>query len=344
MNKKIFILGASALLLCGCGKVPKLSNGDEAVVTFKDGVKISANDFYNSIKDTMGLQTLVNMIDKYIYEKEFKDSLTEATQYAEASIKQLRASYETDEQLLSMVRMYTQVSYQTVEAYQESLYLSYLQNEAIETYVKDKITEDELKKYYENEVYPNMTISHIMITSKATSTSSDEEKEKAEKEAKDKVKEVIKKLDDAKKDKKNIEEVFGSLAKEYSEDDSTKDKNGDLGEINLGSLGSQYDELVKAAGKLKDGEYSTEVITTSTGYHVILKTKTGTKKSYDDSLDSMKTNITQNKLTENRSLMIDAVRHYREKYELDIVDSEMSSQYGKYMNNLINSYKNSNNQ
>ena len=43
MNKKIFIIGASALLLCGCGKVPKLSNGDEAVITFKDGEKISAN-------------------------------------------------------------------------------------------------------------------------------------------------------------------------------------------------------------------------------------------------------------------------------------------------------------
>lgn len=342
MNKKIFIIGASALLLCGCGKIPKLSNGDEAVVTFKDGEKISANEFYNTIKDKMGLETLVNMIDKYVYEKEFSDKLSDAKAYAENSIKSLRSSYETDAELLNALKMYG-MNYQTVDAYQEALYINYLQNEAIEAYVKGNITEDELKKYYENDVYPNMTLSHILVTSKATSSSTTEEKEKAEKEAKEKVESIIKELQQARKDDKDITEEFGRLAKENSEDDSTKDKNGDLGEINLGSLNSQYDELVKAASKLKDGEFSTDVITTEAGYHVILKTKTGEKKSYEDSLDNMKDKIMQNKLTasDGQTLMVDAIKHYRDLYELNIVDSEISSQYGKYMNNLINNAKNS---
>ena len=342
MNKKIFIIGASALLLCGCGKIPKLSNGDEAIVTFKDGKKISANEFYNTIKDKMGLETLVNMIDKYVYEKEFSDKLTEAKQYAESSIKSLKGTYKTDEELLSALKMYG-MNYQTVEAYQDALYINFLQNEAIETYVKSKITEDELKKYYETDVYPNMTISHILVTPKVTDSSKTEEKEKAEKEAKEKVESIIKELEKAKKDGVNINEEFGRLAKENSEDDSTKDKNGDLGEINLGSLSSQYDELVKAAGKLNDNEFSTEVITTEAGYHVILKTKTGEKKSYDDSLDNMKEKIMQNKLADKdgQSLMVEGIKHYRDKYELNIVDSEISNQYGKYMNNLINNAKNS---
>ncbi len=342
MNKKIFIIGASALLLCGCGKVPKLSNGDEAVITFKGGEKISANEFYNSIKDKFGLETLVGMIDKYVYEKEFSDKTKDAKEYAEASIKSLRQSYKTDEELLSALKMYG-MNYQTVEAYQEALYINYLQNEAIETYVKGKITEDELKKYYENDVYPNMTISHILITPKTTDSAKTEEKEKAEKEAKEKVESIIKELEKAKKDGVNITEEFARLAKENSEDDSTKDKGGDLGEINLGSLSNKYDELVKAAGKLKDGEFSTEVITTESGYHVILKTKTGEKKSYDDSLDNMKDKIMQNKLAskDGQTLMVDAIKHYREIYELNIVDSEISTQYGRYMNNLINNAKNS---
>ena len=75
MKKKIFIIGLSALALCGCGKIPKLSNGEDAVVTFKDDKKISVNDFYNKIKDTYGLNTLINMIDTYIYEKEFSDKM-----------------------------------------------------------------------------------------------------------------------------------------------------------------------------------------------------------------------------------------------------------------------------
>lgn len=342
MKKKIFIIGASALLLCGCGKIPKLSNGDEAVVTFKDGEKISANDFYNTIKDKMGLETLVNMIDKYIYEKEFSDKLSDAKEYAEASIKSLLNSYSSEEELLNALKMYG-MNYQTVDAYQDALYINYLQNEAIETYVKGKITEDELKKYYETDVYPNMTISHILITPNVEDSTDTEAKEKAEKEAKEKIESIIKELENAKKDGKDIAEEFARLAKENSEDDSTKDKNGDLGEINLGSLSSQYDELVKAAGKLNDNEFSTEVITTEAGYHVILKTKTGEKASYEDSLDNMKEKITQSKLSasDGQSLMVDAIKHYRDKYELNIVDSEISSQYGRYMNNLINNAKNS---
>jgi len=342
MNKKIFIIGASALLLCGCGKIPKLSNGDEAVVTFKDGEKISANEFYNTIKDKMGLDTLIGMIDKYIYEKEFSEDIQkEAKEYAKNSIKSLKTTYKTDAELLTALKKYG-MHYQTVDAYEEAIYVNYLQNEAFETYVKDKITEDELKKYYESDVYPDMTISHILITPSVTNTSDTEAKEKAEKEAKEKVESIIKELQNAKKDGKNIEEEFGRLAKENSQDDSAKDKNGDLGEINIGSLSSKYDELIKAAAKLKDGEFSTEVITTEAGYHVILKTKTGEKKSYDDSVDDMKEKIMQNKLTgnEGQSLMADALKYYRDKYELNIVDSEISSQYGKYMNNLINSAKN----
>ena len=71
MKKKVLILGVCSLLLCGCGKIPTLSNGDEAVVTFKDGDMISANDFYEEIKNNYGLNTLINMIDKYVFEKEF---------------------------------------------------------------------------------------------------------------------------------------------------------------------------------------------------------------------------------------------------------------------------------
>ena len=330
MKKKVLILGVCSLLLCGCGKIPTLSNGDEAVVTFKDGNMISANDFYEEIKNNFGLNTLLNMIDKFVFESEFAD---------DAVIDQLKTNYGSEEELLSALQY---SGYQTIEAYKDFVYISYLQNIAIEAYVSDNITEDELKEYYENDVYPDMTISHILITPDVTDDMEDEEKEKAENTAKETVEKIIDELNTAKKNGDDIEETFAKLAKEYSEDDDSKEDGGSLGEINIGSLDSNYDELVKAASELKDGEYSTEIITTELGYHVILKTKTGEKKSYDDSLDSMKESITQDKLTEDQSLMVDAIRYYRDLYELDIVDSELDSQYSIYMNNLINTYKNQN--
>ncbi len=341
MKKKILILGVCSLLLCGCGKIPTLSNGDEAIVTFKDGEMISANDFYEEIKNSYGLDTLLNMIDKYIFESEFPDEVENANTYAEALIDQLRTNAGSEEELLNMLQYY---GYSTVEAYQNFAYIGYLQNIAIEDYVKNNITEEELKEYYENDVYPNMTISHILITPDVTDDMSDDEVEEAENVAKESIENIIDQLEEAKDNDEDIMEVFAILAKEYSEDEDTKDEGGNLGEINIGSLDSNYDELIKVASELKDGEYSTEVITTELGYHVILKTKTGDKASYDDSLDSMKETITEDKLSKDQSLMVDAIRYYRDLYELDIVDSEIDSQYSIYMNNLINSYENTTNE
>lgn len=339
MKKKVFILGVCSLLLCGCGKIPTLSNGDEAVVTFKDGEMISANDFYEEIKNTFGLDTLLNMIDKYVFEAEFPDEVENANTYAEAVIDQLVTNYGSEEELLSALQY---SGYQTIEAYQSYVYISYLQNIAIEQYVSDNITDEELQEYYDNDVYPDMTISHILITPDVTDDMSDEEQEEAETTAQETVQDIIDQLNEAKDNGEDITEVFARLAEEYSEDDDTKEDGGNLGEINIGSLDSNYDELVKAANDLEDGEYSTEVITTELGYHVILKTATGEKASYDDSVDSMKEAITSDKISEDQSLMVDAIRYYRDLYELDIIDSELDSQYSIYMNNLINTYNNNN--
>ena len=339
MKKKVFILGVCSLLLCGCGKIPTLSNGDEAVVTFKDGEMISVNDFYEEIKNSFGLNTLINMIDKYVFEAEFPDELDDANAYADAVIDQLLSNYGSEDDLLAALQ---QAGFQSIDAYRNNYYIGYLQNIAIETYVKDNITEEELKEYYENSVYPDMTISHILITPDVTDDMSDEEQEEAEAEAQEIIESIIDELNQAKENGEDIESVFASLAEEYSEDDDTKEDGGNLGEINIGSLDGNYDELVAAANDLEDGEYSTELITTELGYHVILKTATGEKASYDDSVDSMKDAIAQDKLEEDQSLMVDAIRHYRELYELDIIDSEMDDQYGVYMNNLINSYENTN--
>ena len=330
MKKKVLILGVCSLLLCGCGKIPTLSNGDEAVVTFKEGEMISANDFYEEIKNSFGLDTLLNMIDKHIFEAEFPDEMENGEAYAKAAIDQLRTNYKTEEELLQALQYY---GYQTVEAYQNFVYISYMQNVAIEAYVRNNITEEELQDYYDNDVYPDMTISHILITPDVTDDMSDEEKEEAENTAKEQIENIIDELNEAKDNGEDIESTFAKLAKEYSEDDDTKDDGGNLGEINIGSLDSNYDELIKAANSLKDGEYSTEVITTELGYHVILKTATGEKASYDDSVDSMKDAITEDKLNNDQSLMVDAIHYYRDLCELD-------NQYSIYMNNLINTYEN----
>ena len=78
MKKKIVLAMALTLLLTGCGKVPKLENGKDAVVSFKNGDKISVDDLYTQMKDKYALSILVNMIDKKVLEETFKDNIEKA--------------------------------------------------------------------------------------------------------------------------------------------------------------------------------------------------------------------------------------------------------------------------
>lgn len=333
MKKKIFALCAIMLLASGCGKVPKLENGKEAIVTFKDGEKISVDDFYELIKNEYGLNSLISMVDKYICETEFEDYKDTASKNADALINSLKEQYGSEDKLLEALQG---SGYNTIDAYKDYAYLSYLQSHAIEEYAKTKITDKEIENYYKNNAIGDMEINHILITSNVKKDATDDEKKAAQDEAKKKANEVINKLNTAKKNGEDITEAFTKLAKEYSEDDSNKDKGGALGKINYGSLSSKYDELVKAAKSLKDGEYSTSVITTELGYHVILKVKTYEKDTLENLKDSIKETLAEKYIKNNQSSIgLNALQHYRKEYKMEIQDDEMKKQYSNYIQNAL---------
>ncbi|MCI8575263.1 MAG: hypothetical protein HFI09_02205 [Bacilli bacterium] len=328
MKKKIIILGACTMLLCGCGKIPTLSNGDEAVVTFENGDKISVNDLYKEIKDNYALQSLLQMIDKKILETEYKDEVESKKEVAESTVKAMKESYG-EEQFLQMLQSY--YGYSSIEAYQNAYYISALQNLAIVDYGKSLVTEKEMKKYYDESVFGDILVDHILITADTTSSMTTEEKTAAENKAKDQVKSIIEELQKS----DNKKEKFTQLAKDLSKDESTKENGGSLGYINIGTLGTSYDEIVKAANSLKDGEISTEVITTELGYHVILREEQKEKASFDDTKESIKSTLGEKKISADSTLSVTALTELRKKYGMDIVDSEIQKQYGNYISNTI---------
>ena len=335
MKKKILVLGLCSLMLCGCGKtIPTLSNGEEAVVKFENGDMISINDLYNEIKNNYALGVLIDMVDKKILEDKYKDQLESAKEYAKANVDAYTEAYGAD-QFLSLLQ---QSSFISIESYQDYLYLSYLQNEAITDYAKAQIKDKEINKYYKDSIYGDVLVDHILITSKATSDATDEEKEAAEAEAKDKINKIIDEL----KKSKDVKETFTKLASEQSEDESTKNDGGSLGYINNGTLSSKYDEIVKAAFELKDGEFSTSVITTELGYHVILREASKDKAPLEDVKDSIIETLSNDLLTEDATVSIKALQNLRKEYGMDIIDSEIQSQYATSIQNQLAQAQNSN--
>ena len=332
--KKGLILSLICLLtLCGCGKIPTLQNGEEAVITFaKDEKehKISAEELFEELKINFGLEATLKLIDTYILETEFEDYKEEATTNAENYIEAMIESYGDEKTLLEAIQYNT--NYSTIEAYQEYLYISFMQSHALEEYAKNQVTDKEIETYYNDEAKGDVEVYHILVTPKVKDDMSATDTKKAENEAKNKVNEIIEKLNKA----ENKLEEFKKLAKEYSEDEETKEKGGNLGYINYGDLNSSYDELLDSVFKLKDGEYSKELITTELGYHVIYRTKSKEKASLKDLKEEIIDTLKDRKLEEDAELALNSMKYYRKLYNLKIVDSELNRQYGIYLNNLAN--------
>ena len=329
MKKKILI--ALLILGCtaGCGKVPKLSNGKEAVVSFEDTkISISADDLYNEIKEKYALSSLIDMIDNSILLKEYPKNDSDAKKYADEQLESIKKYYVDDDgkydekSLLSALSQYYGIS--SLDEFKEMLKLTYYRNKAVDDYAKNSITDKQVQKYYDEEYVGDISCKHILIAPKTTDSMSDAEKKKAEEAALKTAKEVIKKLNDGAK--------FDDLAKEYSDDDSNKDKGGDLGYFNKGDMVTEFET---AAYALKLNKYTTTPVKTKFGYHIILKTGAKEKEALDKVKDTIITTLADKAKEDDNTMQINALVELRKKYGMKIEDSSLSKQYSNYISNQI---------
>ena len=328
MKRKIICIGLITLALCGCGKVAKLKNGEDAVVSFKKNSNISVDTLYNKLKDRYAINMLIDMIDEEILFKEYKDNKSEAENYADEQVKQLQNNYESEEKLLEAIESY--YGYSSIKEFKNYIMLNYYRDLATKDYAKKQITDDDIKNYYDNEIVGDIEVSHILITVDVKDDATEEEKTKAEEKAKKKAMEVIEKL--------NNGEDFSKLAASYSKDESNKDNGGALGKFNKGEMESSFEE---AAYSLKVNEYTKEPVKTSYGYHVILKTKEYDKKKLKSVKNDIIDTLSDKLMDEDKTISITALKELRKNKGMKIEDSELKSSYNKYMNQLYNYYKTS---
>lgn len=325
--KKILICGMIVLLTTtGCGKVAKLENGQDAVVTLESG-DISVDTLYEEIKNSYALNKLMELMDVSILEKEYgKDLMEEEKNQIESQISSWLETFKDEATLLQQTQSYFGVS--TMEGLRSYLSLQYRRNKAVEDYVKEHITDKEIKAYYDDEIFGDIKASHILIEPKVTDNMTTAEKTAAEEEALKTAKEVISKLKNGEK--------FEDLAKKYSADDSNKDNGGDLGYFSYGKMEESFENATR---ELKNGEYSKEPVKTSYGYHVILrvdqKEKVELKTIKNDIIES----IMNEKLSEDSTYQITALVELRKEYKMNIQDKELNNQYEVYIENALNEAK-----
>ena len=325
MKKKVILIGLMAFLLCGCGKVSKLENGQDAVVSFEKNESISVDTLYDEMKDRYAISILIDMIDKEILYKEYEKKMEDAEKDAENSIDSLMANYETEQELIEAIRSY--YGYNSLKEFKEYIKLNYFRDLATDDYAKKQITDKQIESYYESDIVGDIEASHILITIDVKDDATDEEKTKAEEKALNKAKDIIKELE------KGAD--FAELAKKYSKDDSNKDNGGTLGKFNKGDMEESFE---KAAYALKVDEHSKEPVKTSYGYHIIKKTKEHTKAELKDVKEEIINTLAEELIAKDPTVSITALTELRKSKGMKIEDSELQSNYNTYINSLYNYY------
>ncbi len=315
-NKKWKLLGfalCSVLFLTtGCGTETKLKDGKEVVGEIKE-YTITAEDLYAELKKQGGSQVFVNMIDKYIANKEIKSD-TDAEEYAKSQLDAYKSQYEKQGQDFNEVLLSS--GYKNEQQFKEELMLSYKKNKVVENYLKDELTDEEIENYYDENIFGDMTVRHILIKPDTDTDASDEDQEKAEEKAKKEAEDIIKKLEKGEK--------FEDLVKKYSDDEGTKEDGGLLENFSKDSVVTEFWD---ASSKLKDGEYTKEPVKSEYGYHIILRVSQKEKPKLKDVKDTIKETLVSNKLSEDTNLSTTTWIQIRKKYNLNIEDSEIKDGY-----------------
>lgn len=332
MKKKLLICLAVLGLTSGCGKVSTLPNGDDALVSFSNtNLGISAGDLYSEVKGT-ALSKLIDMIDTKILLDKYPDKSSDADKYVNEQYDLIKNNFKDDkgkfdeESLKEQIYAYYGIT--DIDKFKDIIRLNYYRTEAVNDYAKKSVTDKQIQKYYDENVYGDISCKHILITPAVTDDMSDEDKTKADKEALQKAKDIIKKLKNG--------ESFDDLAKEYSDDTSNKDKGGDLGYFNTGDM---LEEFEKAAFALKKGKYTTTPVKTKYGYHIILKTDEKEKPSLEDKKEEIINTLVSEAKSNDTALSINALVELRKEYGMNIEDDELSKLYSTYISNSLLSAK-----
>lgn len=303
------------ILICVATKNTKTTSGKDIVVSI-NGKTITADELYKELKSQNGESVAINMVDEYILNKKYKTT-DEMKQAAKSTVESYKNTYGDGYQsFLEYNGIKNDAELKDLLIKNSKLTL------ATEDYIKDNLTEKEMKKYYDEKIVGDIEAKHILISYEEDENLTDEENKAKKEEAKKKAEKLIERL-------KNGED-FSTLAKEYSDDEASKEKGGDLGYFNTGDMVEAFET---AAYNLDVNEYTTEPVETEYGYHIIMKTAQKDKPSYNKSKTTIKEKLIEEKKEQDSTVSAKAMIALRKKYKINIKDKTIKSDYNAYIKN-----------
>ena len=312
---------AICLLVTGCGNNAELKNNHTIVKTDEGSIK--ADTLYEKLRDKYGIAMLVDLIDHQLFDEKYKTD-NEEKETIDSQIEQMKSQYNNDQDAFeAAITQYLGV--EDEDELRDMLSLEYKRNLAIEDYVKKSITDDEIQKYYDDEVIGDIKVRHILIKPDVTDDMSTEEKTEAEEKAKKKAEKLIKELDDG--------ADFAELAKKNSDDTGSA---SDGGLIDYFNKDDNMDEaFLNASIDLEEGKYTEEPVKSSFGYHIILKVDQKSKPKLKKVKDDIIKTLADKKLNDDATLRYNALIEIRKEAGIEFKDDSLKKDYDELMDQLI---------
>ena len=205
---------------------------------------------------------------------------------------------------------------------------SYRQNLVLEQYIRtDVVTDEEIQEYYDNNIFGDSSVRHILIIPDVDDDMNSTEKAEAKQKALEEATKIIETLQNS----DNLEEEFINIAKEQSDDTGTASEGGLLENINSDS--NLAEEYWEAARDLEVGKFTTEPVETEFGYHIIYKVSQKEKPALEEVKETILDNLVDEILSENDATII-YWAGLREKYNMVIHDDIIKNNYEATLNQI----------
>lgn len=289
-------------------RIATLKDGTQPVAEI-DGYTVTADDLYEDMKDVYSISSLLDKIDNKILEEKYP----ETDEMNDEIKEQAESYYKASEQYYKMDKetFLSNNGFGSEKAFLEYLRLRYRRNTYAKDYIKTLISDKEVEKYYNDNVYGDINTKHILV--KVDSSASDEDKKKAE----DLAKEIISKLNDGKS--------FDEVKEEYKDKITYEELGYKSYNANLESA------YMNAMQKLDNNSYSKEPVKTSYGYHVIYRIDQKDKPTLDDVKDEIIDSLVSEKQSSDKNISYIALDKMREDAGLKFSDTVLEKKYNTYM-------------
>ena len=313
-NRKAILFGIVgfliATLLFRCifwpDRIATLADGTQPVATI-NGENYTADKLYEKMKDHYNVSVLLDDIDTMILSQKYPDT-DDMNKEVEDTLNSYYTYYQnygyTKEEIISGL------GFNSETQFLESLKLDYKRDLYYDDYVESLLKEEDIQKYYKNNVFGDIHSKHILVKI-STDSNSGLSKTEANKLAK----EIISKLNSGK--------TWDEVITEY------KDKivNEDLGyQAFNASLEKAYVDETK---KLEVGKYSKTPVLTSYGYHIVFKVAQKETPTFEEVKEDIIEILSEEKKSADKNLYQKTLFNMREEAKLEFIDTVLADQYKK---------------